>query len=90
MQPLDFSAWSAPAIALARRVAPQARLVLMNAFEVPFGEKLNFAGVDAATVDLYRQQARAMASQRLHAAAKSAGLGRDRWEAVVVEGEASR
>ncbi|WP_418318798.1 universal stress protein [Piscinibacter sakaiensis] len=88
--PLDFSAWSAPAIDLARRVAPDARLVLLNVFQVPFAEKLNFAGVDAGTVEVYRQQARALASQRLHAAAQSAGLAAGRWEAVIVEGEASR
>ena len=87
---LDFSPWSTPALPLARRVAPHARLVLLTAFQVPFEEKLRFAGVDAATVEHYRTQARAVAAQRLHAAAHDAGLKPGHWEARVVEGDASQ
>jgi nucleotide-binding universal stress UspA family protein len=87
---LDFSPWSAQALRLARRVAPHARLVLLSAFQVPFEEKLRFAGVDAATVDHYRTQARALATQRLHAAAHDAGLKPGHWDARIVEGDASQ
>jgi nucleotide-binding universal stress UspA family protein len=87
---LDFSPWSAPSLALARRVAPHARLVLLAAFQVPFEDKLHFAGVDAATIERYRQQARAAATQGLHAAAQAAGLKPGQYDAVVVEGDASQ
>lgn len=87
---LDFSPWSADAITLARRVAPHARLVLLSAFQVPFEEKLHFAGVDAATIERYRQQSRAAATQKLHAAAQGAGLKAGDYDAVVVEGDASQ
>lgn len=87
---LDFSPWSTPALPLARRVAPHARLVLLTAFQVPFEEKLRFAGVDAATVEHYRAQARTVATQRLHAAAHDAGLRPGQWDAMVVEGDASQ
>ncbi len=87
---LDFSPWSAGSIALARRVAPHARLVLLSAFQVPFEEKLHFAGVDAATIERYRQQARAAATQKLHAAAQGAGLKPGEYDAAVVEGDASQ
>jgi nucleotide-binding universal stress UspA family protein len=87
---LDFSPWSARAIALARRAAPHARLLLFNAFQVPFEEKLHFAGVDAATIDLYRQRARVQATQRLHALAAASGLKAGDWEPCIVEGEASQ
>ena len=86
---LDFSPWAAHAITLARRVAPHARLLLVHAYQVPFEEKLRYAGVDAATIDLYRQQARADASQRLLALSRANGLQHTDWEAHVVEGEAS-
>lgn len=86
---LDFSAWSAQAITLARQVAPHARLLLFHAFEVPFEEKLQFAGVDAATIDRYRQQARADASHRLQAQAHDCGLRPGDWEPCIVEGDAS-
>lgn len=87
---LDFSPWSAHAISLAHRVAPHARLVLLSAFQVPFEEKLHFAGVDAATIGRYRQQARAAATQKLHTAAQAAGLKAGDYDAVVVEGDASQ
>ncbi|NUP84683.1 MAG: universal stress protein [Burkholderiaceae bacterium] len=86
---LDFSVWSAHSIALARRVAPRAHLLLFNAYQVPFEDKLKFAGVDAATIDQYRRHARADATQRVHAMAAASGLTPSDWEPCIVEGEAS-
>jgi len=85
---LDFSPWSAHAIETARRVAPHARLVLLNAFEVPFEGKLQLAGVDSLTIEHYRQQARSKARLQLEILAHQAGLKPDQWNACVVEGEA--
>jgi nucleotide-binding universal stress UspA family protein len=87
---LDFSPWSAHAVTLARRVAPHARLLLFSAYQVPFEEKLHFAGVNAATIDHYRRQARAEATQRMHALAAASGLKPGEWEPYIVEGEASQ
>ena len=87
---LDFSPWSASAVALARRVAPHARLLLFNAYQVPFEEKLHFAGVDTATIDRYRQQARADATQRVHLLAAASRLKPSDWEPCIVEGDASQ
>lgn len=86
---LDFSPWSLQALAVARRVAPHAQLVLFNAFQVPFEEKLHFAGVDANTIEHYRQQARTQAVQQVHALAASAGLKAGHWEPCIVEGDPS-
>lgn len=86
---LDFSPWSLQALALARRVAPHAHLVLFNAFQVPFEEKLHFAGVDASTIEHYRQQARTRAVQQVHALAETAGLKASQWTPCVVEGDPS-
>jgi nucleotide-binding universal stress UspA family protein len=72
---LDFSPWSAQAVTLAHRVAPHARLLLFNAYQVPFEEKLHFAGVDAATIDGYRRQVGADATQRVHALAAALEFG---------------
>ena len=85
---LDFSPWSGQAIALVRCVAPQARLLLLNAFEVPFEDRLQFAGVDTLTIEHYRQQARGKAREQLDTLALQAGLQLAQWDACVVEGEA--
>lgn len=87
---LDFSAASQQALALARRVAPRARLLLLSAFEVPFLEKLRFAGVDDATVEHYRGQARMRAVQALHGIAAGQGLRPQDYEALIIEGDASQ
>jgi nucleotide-binding universal stress UspA family protein len=86
---LDFSPWSADALAVARQVAPHARLLLVSVFQVPFEEKLRFAGVDEATVAHYRAQARAEASWGVQALAQAAGLRAGQWDECVVEGDAS-
>ena len=86
---VDFSPWSLRVVAVARHVAPHAHFVLMNAFQVPFEEKLRFAGVEADIVDHYRRSARTSATRRVHALAKRAGLRTGQWQALVVEGEAS-
>lgn len=87
---VDFSPWSARAITLARRVAPHARLLLFNAYQVPFEEKLHFADVDTATIDLYRKRSRAEATQCVHALAAANGLKPSDWEPCIVEGDASQ
>jgi nucleotide-binding universal stress UspA family protein len=87
--PVDFSPWSGHALALARQVAPHARLVLMTVYQVPFEDKLHFAGVDHATVEQYRFSSRAQAMQNLHALAERGGLRAGQWTMCVLEGDAS-
>ena len=87
---IDFSPWSGHAIDLARRVAPHARLLLFHAYQVPFEEKLHFAGVDAAIIDRYRKRSCVDATQRLHALVAVSGLKPGDWEPCIVEGDASQ
>lgn len=87
--PLDFSAWTMEALTLARQVAPDATFYLAHVFAVPFEEKLRFAGVDDATIDLYRQNTRDSARAQLQALAEMAGLPPDRYVLRLVEGEAA-
>lgn len=72
--PVDFSPWSAEALALAQRVAPDATLVLMHAVEVPFEGKMRYAGVDGASVQAYRDGARREGTERLQALAAQSGV----------------
>jgi nucleotide-binding universal stress UspA family protein len=94
--PVDFSDWSGAAIDLARRLAPQATLVLMHAIEMPYEGKMRVAGVANDVVMRYRDAARREAWQRLRELAASAGLdanqlrlttpsGADPWMLIVQE-----
>jgi len=82
--PVDFSASSAAAIALARRVAPGALFILLHAWEVPFESRMQLAGVDTKSIDHYRAQARQFAHQRLHEAAAAAGMRPGQWQPCLV------
>lgn len=87
--PVDFSAWSEQAVQLAQRVAPAAHLTLMHTFTVPFEEKLRFAGVEADTIDRYRDQARQQALERLQALGRGSGLPAERYSLCLKEGDAA-
>lgn len=86
--PVDFSPWSGVTVRLAQRVAPKAHLVLLHTYDAPFVDKLRFAGVDEATVEQYRRQAQAHASQQLHGLANELGLAPGRWTPRLLPGEA--
>ncbi|MCL4748254.1 MAG: universal stress protein [Burkholderiaceae bacterium] len=86
---VDFSPWSAPLIDLARRVAPGAHVVLLNACAVPFEGKLRYGGGVDEMIQNYRKQARQIAAQQLHAMAAAAGLEATNWTPCIRSIDAS-
>jgi universal stress protein E len=86
--PLDFSPWSGRAVDLALQVAPQAVLVLMHSFTIPFEEKLRFAGVDEATLDHYRERARTEALRQMEAFVQTRALAPEQYRLCLTEGDA--
>ena len=88
--PVDFSPWSQSALALAQRFVPQASLVLMHTYSVPFEEKLRFAGVDDDTMGHYRDRARRQALDQLQAMAAQTGLPAHQLTLCLQEGDAAR
>lgn len=88
--PVDFSAWSAPAIRLARAVAPGAELVVLHAFEAPFESKLQFASVGEEIIERYRMASRQEARAELDKLITGVGLDIERVCARVIHGPASR
>lgn len=88
--PVDFSPWSAPAIRLARAVAPGAELVVLHAFEAPFESKLQFASVGEEAIERYRMASRQEAQAELDGLITEAGLDSERVSARVIHGPTSR
>lgn len=84
---VDFSPASLRAIRDARRIAPQAHLVLLHAFDLPFEGKLRYASVDKDTINRYRIVARQEATQKLFALGDEAGLTPRNSTAVVLHGD---
>lgn len=87
--PVDFSPWSAPALALADALAPAAHIHLLHAYRVPFEEKLRFAGVPDETIAVYREQARSRAHARLRALAQAQGWASARYTLLLREADAA-
>lgn len=88
--PIDFSPWSLNAIQLAQMVAPQAELILMHAYEIPFEGKMHIAGEKEETILRYRKIVRKEASTRLSQIASDAELAKANWRSIVVRGDAAR
>ena len=73
--PVDFSPSSMRAVQQARTIAPQADIVLLHAFEVPFEEQLQrYDSVDEGTINHYRSVAKQDATEKLHALRSETGL----------------
>lgn len=87
--PVDFSPSSLRAIRQARSIAPQANIVLLHAFDVPFEGQLRYASVDDDTINRYRIVARQEATEKLHALREEAGLASCGSNLIVLHGDPS-
>lgn len=62
---VDFSPYSAPALNMARRIAPGARIAIVHAFRVPFEARLRIAGAADDTIQRYCEEQRQDAVMRI-------------------------
>jgi nucleotide-binding universal stress UspA family protein len=85
--PVDFSERSQATIELARSVAPEAELILVHAFEVPYEGKLRQAGVEESKVNALREAARQEALRRLEELVANSGVPTDSIRRVLVYGQ---
>lgn len=63
--PVDFSSYSAPALAVAALVAPHAHISVLHAFRVPFEARLHIAGATDDTIRRYCDEQRQEAAQHI-------------------------
>lgn len=85
---VDFSPASALALALARAVAPDAHLLLLNVFELPFEGMLSYSSVRTELIEQFRAEARHQALDRLRGLAEGAGLHKSQYSLLAQQGEA--
>lgn len=85
--PVDFSAASLRAIQHARLVAPQAELILLHVFELPFEGEMRYASVDDDTMEHYGTVARQRANEQMRALLKQAGLAPEQVRTLIVHGD---
>lgn len=87
---VDFSPASLQAIRMARQVAPDADLVLLHAFELPYEGKLAFAGVDEDVIRRYVTTESEVRRKRLRDLAAAAGLEPIAYSGLVIHGDPSQ
>lgn len=87
---VDFSPAALPALHRAQAIAPQADLVLLHVYDVPFAGQLRYAGVDEVRIEHYRALARHAAEQKMDALLRSAGLDPTRTRVLILPGDASQ
>ena len=87
--PVDFSPSSLGAIQQARRIAPDAEIVLLHVFDVPFEGQLRYANVEEEMIHQYRILARQEATQKLQALRDDSGLSTHNSHLVVLHGDAA-
>jgi nucleotide-binding universal stress UspA family protein len=86
---VDFSPSSLPALGLARAIAPAAELVVLNAYEVPFEDRLRSAGLREDMLERYRVIARRQALLGMESLILAAGLEPGRTATIVRQGDPS-
>lgn len=61
--PVDFSSASVSAVKAAMAIAPEAQITFLNVFQIPMENKMRFAGISDAELELYRSSSREKAEQ---------------------------
>lgn len=86
--PVDFSQGSADALRLARAWAPQAHVVLVHVFDIPFEGKMRMAGVQEHVINDYRAAAHEQALLQLQGLVRELrNAGSDNTTQIVMQGE---
>lgn len=88
--PVDYSERSVHALAMARDVAPQAELLLLHTYELPFEGKLLQVGVGSAMHAEMLAALRGEAEQRMQKLLHEAGLEADSVRVQLLHGDATR
>ncbi len=88
--PVDFSPYSAPALALARRIAPRAHMTILHAFRVPLEGRLRVAGASEDAIQRYCDEEQQHSATRISALIGTLGEDTYRTSAAVEQGDAAR
>ena len=87
---VDLRPGSERALAAAARIAPDAHLSAIHAYEVPFEAMLSRAGVDAADIERHRAEAFGRAFAEIQRLSAAAGGDAERFLPIVERGDAAR
>lgn len=87
--PVDFSSYSAPALAMASRIAPHARMTIVHAFRVPFEGNLRIAGALEEDIRRYYEEEQLGAEKMIRELIHESHVDADRVSYAVERGDPS-
>ncbi|MGE0468753.1 MAG: universal stress protein [Nitrospira sp.] len=87
--PVDFSSYSAPALTMASRMAPNARIAILHAFRVPFEGRLRIVGASENDIDRYCEEEQQAAEKMICELIRESHIDSDRVSYVVERGDPS-
>ena len=88
--PVDFSLYSASALAMARQIAPNSRITIVHAFRVPFEGRLRIAGATDEAIQKYCEEERQESVKHIKELIRNSDDGASRISYAVEHGGASR
>lgn len=87
--PVDFSSYSAPALTMASRIAPNARIMILHVFRVPFEGRLRIVGASENDIHRYCEEEQQAAEKRICELIRESHIDADRISYAVERGDPS-
>lgn len=87
--PVDFSPYSASALTMASRIAPNARLTILHVFNVPFEGRLRIVGASEDDIRQYREEEQQAAEKKIRELIRESHVDADRVSYAVDGGDPS-
>lgn len=87
--PVDFSPYSASALAMASRIAPQAHMTILHVFRIPFERRLQIVGASESGIRRYCEEEQQAAEQRMFELIRESHIDLNRVSYSVERGDPS-
>ncbi|MDC8446857.1 MAG: universal stress protein [Nitrospira sp.] len=84
--PVDFSPYSASALTMASRIAPNARMTILHVFNLPFEGRLRIAGASEDDIRRYREEEQRAAEKKICELIRESPVDADRVSSAVEGG----
>ena len=84
--PVDFSPYSASALTMASRIAPNARMTILHVFNLPFEGRLRIAGASEDDIRRYREEEQRAAEKKIWELIRESPVDADRVSSAVEGG----
>src|SRR5574337_22766 len=87
--PVDFSPYSASAVTMANRIAPNARMTILHVLSVPFEGRLRIVGASEEDIRQYREEEQRVVERKISELIRESHVDSERVSSAVEGGDPS-